>query len=541
MRDATFEEQEIDLIDLFWYILEQWKGWIAAGLIFAVLLSGVMFVKSGTQVVAAEEGAENLDSDASIAYATSLSALEGYANYKLMSQANSNHLFLKINLMDCKKVNYIFQVLPEGNDKAQPLDYAYSAILSDSAFTGALADKIDKTADPASLADLCSLDGGSNSSDANAPRSLVYTFSANIPNSISDSDWAEAVGAALSTYRDKVAATCGAHGLKLIVVNSAPANTTELLKAMNGRISDINSAKSTYKSAYDSLSDEDKAIVAQIINADEASLSSTTFRMQKDLDAAWKEAGREIPNALADAAKAAADAAGAGVSGTGDEPQVISVPRHFSVKYLALGFILGVFLYCGGVMLYIMFKRVVRREDELEHATGIRNFGAVYQYPYTGLLALLHDRRIYNRRRGISSGAAKAGSSKLEAGMAAYDAACGNEALAEMDTIARNLSSMLSYRESSDITFITLGTPNDTATTIRDSQIDSLMASGLNVSTVLIEGGLEAVPDSVFTDMKAAFLVLLSGTTNWKDIAELAKRLRQYNIEILGSEFIEAA
>ena len=69
-QNNMVDEQEIDIIEFLKCMLEQWRGWLLAGVIFMLLVSGLKYVKdkntvslpvisSGTELVTSEVSVEN--------------------------------------------------------------------------------------------------------------------------------------------------------------------------------------------------------------------------------------------------------------------------------------------------------------------------------------------------------------------------------------------------------------------------------------------------------------------------------------------------
>ena len=46
MKNKQLKERELDITDLFWKLLEQWRGIVLCGLVLALLLSAAMIVKN---------------------------------------------------------------------------------------------------------------------------------------------------------------------------------------------------------------------------------------------------------------------------------------------------------------------------------------------------------------------------------------------------------------------------------------------------------------------------------------------------------------
>ena len=94
MNNRLFNEQEIDLLDLLLRLVEQWRGLLISGLIFALMFSGSMYMKSETR----DPGIINRitlteSTNVEDVYQQICTALSQYADYMLAKNTYDNSIY----------------------------------------------------------------------------------------------------------------------------------------------------------------------------------------------------------------------------------------------------------------------------------------------------------------------------------------------------------------------------------------------------------------------------------------------------------------
>ncbi len=498
MDEMRFKQQEIDLLDLFWRLFEQWRGLVIAGIIFAALLASVMYFKSGKEAesVTAEITQETSTEDQ---YQLACTALSQYANYMLAKDSYSNSIFNKNDFKSCTHVSCTYQIslIDEVSDM-YTLTNMYANISNDSTFLDNMVAAVGRYwegVDPTSLFDIM---GVSATQDiySNNPRTGILTVSTSLPESADINDWERTLTKAINTYHSKISSLLGSHSVTPIFVNSKKMNDTNYIKSQNDKYTALITSKTAYDKTYASLGKEDQALVDQIISEGDGSYNIEDYIGSLDIKL------EELKVQKAESEKKAAE-----------NVQPVVVERTFSPKYAALGFLLGVFLYACAYFMFFVFIRLVRGENELNNTIGTRNFGGVYEYPFNGAMArFMHDKRIYGFRTRKGK---------------------------DIVIISDDIISKLEFIKMTQVMIISVGKASEKVNIITDEQVRYLNSHGISVQTLNIEDSAEKVRDSVFSDMDNVVIELIGNRTMWNNLYSVCSKLHEYKVNVIGSEYIE--
>jgi len=492
MNDTRFNEQEIDLLDLFWRLLEQWRGLLVAGLAFAVLFSAVMYVRSGN-TAAAEIAEVTEETSTEDKYQQACTALSQYASYMLAKDTYSNSILNKNNFNDCNQVACTYQIhLEDSETDMYTVTSLYSIIASDSAFTDTMVNAASKYWEGVNQNSLYEIMTIATSQDtfSNDPRNGLLSVNFKLPADADVKEWQSALTTAINAYHTKVSSISGSHSVKPIVANSKKIDNTALTKQQNDNYSALITAKNTYDKTFTGLGKDDQALVEQIISEGDGSYDIEDYigSLDKKLEELKSQAAVEAT-----------------------EPA--PVQRSFSVKYFALGFILGAFLYACAYFVFFVFIRLVRGENDLYNAAGTRNFGGVYEYPFTTTLGrFLHDSKIYKFRT-------KKGK--------------------DIATISDDIISKLAFTGVKEFTIVSLGKLSDRAHILSDEQISYLKEHSITAKTLNIPDSAEDVRDSVFADLDNVLIELLGSRTKWTNLHGVYSKMKEYDVNVIGSEYLE--
>ena len=505
MNYSEYQEREIDLIDLMWRLLEQWRLIIVVALIGAILLPLLIGFKSSldsSNKMAIESETSESEIDPEIQaqldseYNSLSTALSSYIGYKSLEYLYQNSVLSQVDFKDGISVSSEYEIrLGDSNQRILPLYSTYMDIINNEAFTDALLEKYYADAIPGSLYDVCNVSGSMPTSTDDSDVAII-TIQTTLPSNVSVEDWNDVLDSAISAYKKEVDKNLGKHNLTLISTNSREANDADLVRNQNQRTTEINTAQNTYKTAYNALTDDNKTIIDDLISKYEAKKYYNLYSAMADLDKVWSKHTKEV---IATSTEASA-------GGT------VSLLSAFSKKNIALGFMLAVVLYVCIYFAYVVLTKKVQNADELETMIGVNNFGGIYEYPYEGLLSqFAHDKKIYAKRHK-SVGA---------------------------DKIAEDLSARLKFNDKTDVQLIVCGNGNDKTNTILTAQKSSLEKQGNNVNIVQLDKSISEMYDSEFSKMSTVFLQVISGETTYDMLRELSAKLREYNVDIVGSEFIQ--
>ncbi|MBR4575118.1 MAG: hypothetical protein IKO16_09420 [Lachnospiraceae bacterium] len=506
MNNRLFNEQEIDLLDLLLRLVEQWRGLLISGLIFALMFSGSMYMKYGTR----DSGIINKitlteSTNVEDVYQQICTALSQYADYMLAKNTYDNSIINRSDYKNLLSVTLKYQIesleggedLGSGNSDVFTLMNLYSSIMGDGDFTESMlaeANRFWNDFNPASLGEILSITASQDTS-AESRKIGLLTITCIIPNSADIHELENTMTDSLNAYHNKISPLAGQHTVKLIILTNKKINNDSLTSTHNNSYSTLINAKNTYDKTVAGLADSDKKLVDKIISENEGSYDIATYisSLDKKLEEAKKQAQE-------------ADIT---------PPQAVNQPENatFSIKYFALGFILGCFIYAGVYFTYFVLIRLVRDEHVLERASGMRNFGGVYDYPYTGSFQrFLHDKKVYSfrTRKGKSA-----------------------------EAINEDIVSKLIYLKDNNATVISVGKLSKRVQTFIDSQGQYLADHKIDVKTFNIEDDVSAVRDSQFIDMNNVIILLLGNRSKWVNVRDLYYKLCEYGINIIGSEYLE--
>ena len=510
MAQSSFEETEIDLIDLMWRFIEQWRGLLVAGVVCSLILSTGMYVKSyihRNDVVVVDQTVEEdaapattpAPIDPSKEYSAICSALYSYTDYMTKKLSYDNAITSQVDFSKGVKVTYIFEYEANSSGDLLLLNDAYNNIVYDESFLNSLKNELSEEASITSIGSLVDADVVSN---INVPsgRNGMLSVCVQLPASTNLDSFEDVVVTSVNTYHLILNQKVGNHSIRFVSGESIPLDSAQLASEENSREYDVVSARNAYRNAIDALSSDGQNFTKRIVTKCSPSIKYMDYI--NCLDDNWEQY-------LASISK---DAAAEAVPEAVPAVTPAAVPQ-FSKKYVVLGFVMGIFLYMCAYMVYFIFHRVVRNEEDLNAATGIRNFGGIYEYPYKSKIArFLFDRRIYEfRKRKARS----------------------------MDAISDDLVSKLAYNKKDCVTLITLGDSCERVRQIKSEQVDYLKSKGILTNEISVTRRVEDMADSEFAQASDAFIIMEGNRTKVSSLASLYAKLEEYKVSIIGSEYIE--
>ena len=504
MNNNTYDEREIDLIDLMWRLLEQWRVLLVMAIIGALIVPLCIGVKnwittasdsgsmeSTEEVVVDSTTQTELDSE----YNTLFTTLSMYKSYKTLEYRYQHSILNQIDFQNCISVSTAYEIrLGNADQRIRTMYALYTDITNNEDFANSILALYSSDSSTGSLSDVCSVSGSVPTSDDEAD-SAVITINTILPSTVDINDYKDALDSAVIDYKKTLENSVGSHGVTLVSTNSRKVNNTTLATTQNAVTTALNTAKSNYETAYKALTDNGKAVMDEIVN-DEANDSNSLSEATAELDELWKN--------YATGVLSSSEVVTANPS---------SILIAFTIKNIAIGVLAALVLYCGAYVAYMILSRKVKNPEEIENMSGISNYGGIYEYPYsTGLTRFAHDKKIYSIRRKGSSA----------------------------EKLAEDLVSRLKFQDKSQVHMIVCGAGSGRTDSILQEQKVKLESQGITVDVFTLDKPVSEIYDSQFTDMSAAFLQIISGQTTYNMISELSVKLKKYNVDIVGSEFIEA-
>lgn len=386
----NYQEREIDLIDLMWKVAFAWKQCLVVGIICAMLLPGIMYLKDmrsysaslqKQQEVESAKGnlskeeqrallAENLTNDEMVAVDTAVmytreldAAMKYYDNSPLMKidPYNSDELVLEYY------INSGYEMDENGVNKesyTEALSIAYINLVNNGSVANSVADSTGL-----SSADLSELIYAS----AEGNNVIVNNVTIRILGADEDTRTAIATGIKAEIEKSKatIANAIGAHEITELSEYTVRRVNTEILDKQA-------SAKSKIATASNNLENYKKAM-----SEDQLNVLNGLLGIEEDVVLEGETSG---------AATSEADTASAEVI----EP----VKPSFSKKYAAIGFVLGIFIVAGIIFLKEVLSGTLHYASEFKDLFGIDLIGVVRkEKEYKGLDKLLYNLRYKNKRQ----------------------------------------------------------------------------------------------------------------------------------------------
>lgn len=484
------EEPEIDLLDFLFRMLEQWRGWLILGLIMALLVPSVKYVRDASLATANGNVTETGNTTADESDGTLETTLSDYNAWQAKKTYYEKSVRMHIDPEEARTLTLLYYITAEDTSAVDvtALGQAYAMQGGEDAFLTALGDGLGLDTATGYVHELCTVEaaGGGTANDRQLGTTLTVTIL--LPDTADENDAEAAVTTYFETLSERLNDSFGAHTITFRSSAVARGLDMTLSETQMTTFAGVLSAKKTYQTDFAALDEEAQAEVLSLIAA------GKTDGYEEDEDVS--DIGGDMATNLA-----ATEAA---------EPV-------FSVKYALLGFLLGAVLYAGIAFIYMLLARRIRTEDELVEMSGLRSMGAIYEYPYTSALTrFLHDKNVYawRHRHALSADDGK-------------------------NAVAVSLLAKAKHIDAGDITVLTLGAVSEWVRGILQAQTDALSSEGIGVKRLDAENGVSSVDEAEFDGMKPVFLVVLSDKTKPRMVAEMLLRLREYAVPVIGTEILE--
>lgn len=332
MKTQEREEREINLADLFWNILFGWRKWVCFGILFAVLLSGMRYFLDmrnyqASQNIDAEKIESNLEKEELEQLTDAVRLQERIDNYEKYQEKSivmqmdpyaEPILELQYRVQSDYIINY---TKDRERDYTPELISMYCNYIS----SGEMAQKVIEGASLSiSQEDFVELVSVSNSSGG-ASGSIFFTISypdKEMLQKISD------VVKSLMEQKSTEFQTVGSHELQLINESQSVVVDTALAERKNTIYNNITSLETQLKNMKSSFTSDQKALFDWQISE---------------------------------------------MRGEDDEEEEPS----FSIKYMILGAMVGIFLVCVWILFRMIFTSKLQNSEEIRNLYGMRLLGEI--------------------------------------------------------------------------------------------------------------------------------------------------------------------
>lgn len=500
------DEQEIDLWDFLKSILEQWRGCVITGLIFMLIVAGVRYsmdMKSYDAAVAAAEVSADMAEQTAVIDNTALVeksvvatnpgvALNYYVAWCQYKDSYDSSILMKLDAANVRTLglDYILECEEPGSDHVA---FYYGTLNEREDFTEMLSKALgQEDIQDGFISELVNVSAeGSEFGNGGYIRVKIK-----LPEEADAADIEGKVTSYLNSASGNNAEILGAHNIALASSGVTTSFDNGVVDVQSSAVSNIESWKNKFLNVYKTLTADEKKEVDNVIASVETGEMSyqdvrEEYSAQKSVSVNWSESS-VVQKVVAPA-----------------EDKLPAVPS-FSIKYAAIGFALGIFVYAGFAFVLIVLIRRYRNGEEAASALGLRSYGDIYEYPYHGFSAFLHDKRIYAWRHKKTSDVAQ---------------------------VAAAISAKAAHSSLKNLTCIILG---DAGKSGQEGVNEiAAKASGVKIDIRKAPEGLVSLSEDEIGKFAPVLVTIVSGKTRPAQAAELLSRLKEYDIPVFGMNFIE--
>ncbi len=496
------EEQEIDLLDFIKSMLEQWRGWLLAGIICMILIPSLkclMDMRADASPEAATTATAETTTTVSymedvVASTNPGVALNYYVTWQQFKDLYDESLIMQLDATDIRRLTLKFFIKATEDGTDYIANY-YSSLGSDKEFIVQIADSLGvEDSDMRYILDLVSVSAsGSMMNDGGN-----LTVSVILPAGADEDSVKKAVSDYLNSLSSKIGNTIGEHSISLISSGVIAAFDEDIVKLQGNAVSNINNWKNAFLAIYKTLSDSEKKEVDGVIS----SLASGEISYQYVRTMYSAQTDAEIEYASSSDVQEATPVA----------EEVTVVHPAFSKKYAILGFVVGVFLYVGCAFAILIFIRRFRNGEEAANALQLRSYGDIYEYPYHGFLAFIHDKKIYAWRHKKTS---------------------------SVEDVAKAISAKAKFGSTDKITCLVLGNAGKAGSAKIEEVIKQVSTLGIQIESKKAPAGVASLSEDEIGKFSPVLLTVVSSQTRPAQAVEVLIRLKEYNVPVFGMNFIE--
>ena len=434
-RESLKENVELNLADIFWKVLMQWRPIIVFSILVALAVSGIKYYKdTATYKTAVQATTEQKTEKTSYSEKdikklqdklsdTELNAVENavFNQRKILTDQKylDSSILMQIDSQNKHVVCIDYYISGAKPKFSELLCRSFSSRFYDRDILKKLSQTMNEDINPSDLqkvmGELIDVDytGTTQSVSTAAGEGYqvstevypVITVSVVLPSDTDSAAVVKAVNVSMKSISKDLNKTVGKHQLNVLESYDKYTVDNDLKDTQNRVKDEILTSQSNNATAIESFTDDQKSLYnAEILNLkDEMGIDatetknssakgSTSASSESDTTSA-KESGSDT-NSKSDTASG--DKSGS-TSASDDSLTSLSAEKpSFSKKYCAVGFIGGLFIYIVCYILIIALRHRVNSGDDLAGVTNLRKFGEYHKYTYTGFARFIWSKRIYN-------------------------------------------------------------------------------------------------------------------------------------------------
>ena len=508
MNTNKYEQPEmiINLKEVIWDLLEQWKAVLITALALMVILAGAKYYKdtnayenalkrSSEIEQSGVSATERVDGILKSLPENERTMVEYMINQNKWLEEEKEYINRSI-LMNTNPTNqrtlmidYYISMSDASESKMTALLYGYAGYLSNDNLIKNVGKVIDPNADSKYIAELISVNGdkqGNSSSNGNG-NSLAIDSDADgvvmeirvvLPESADAAAIEKVLTNALEVYSSELRSKIGGHSISLIKSTEAYVFNSAAVNNHNNIMNNIYSLHNAGKNLQSSLSNDQKAVLEAV----------TSINREAE--------------AVANREKAP------GTSGAKTETR--QKKPGISKKYALLGFVVGAMAYAFVYLLMVIIRGRVNYASDASTYTQSRLLGEIYRTTeYRGLSKLLHSKLITKYRFG-----------------------CKMDSEAQIEKISNSLVAACEHAKMQSATVMNM-TGNEN-TDILNKMQKNAKSSGVTLNETAVDSDINERSLLAVDNV----LLLLGKESKVSDVIKLTELCRDYEKDILGSIYL---
>ena len=485
------------MTDIMWALAEQWRGILSVALIFALLLSGIKYVKSVSayRTASAQTQAETEVTTSDGEESSLQKVMTFYKQWQDRKTYFEESALMQSDASNQRRLTLNYRVKTESSAETDALSIAdiYYMFLGNDIFLEQIAEACGlPDVKGRDMREMCWVPQIQQIGTRIQNDCTTLTVNIIIPENADYNAVADAVDRAFNEKRDQIIVKTGDFSISRVDEDLSVYTDTITISMQADAYSKMLAAETTYKTEYGKLRGDEKATMDQLIREGDAA----TWLSNRQNDFVQDEVEEEQTAAI-------------------DENPV---KPGFPYKYAVMGFFMGFILYAGIYLCWLAFRNRVRNEKEITYQTGIRAYGAICEYPYKGFVQrFLHDRMIYEWRHKKDGTASETSAN-----------------------IARTIAAKAAHMDVSDVALIVLGEPSVWVDRLLSKQVKILKEEkGIDAVKIIAEKGVSSINEETIAGMGPVILAVLSNITTPIMAADFLDRLGEYGVPVIGTEFLE--
>lgn len=518
---------QINLLDILWKLLIQWRAILIFSIIIGLVASAVRYKKDTANYQIASEADENQDdsekklSDSELdnlkksLSATELNAVETsvFNQQKILTDQKylDSSILMQVDSQN-KHIVYLDYYISGAKPKySELLCRAYSSRFYDEKvlknISKVLNQNIVSTDIQKVMGELIDVDySGTTQSESTVAGTgyqlstevyPVLTVSITLPADSDSEKVVDAVNSSMKTISKTLNKSIAKHQLNFLESYDKYMVDNDLKDKQNDVKNEILTSQSTNDTAIDSFSDDQK----KLYDAEVLELKENMGIYDSETDKSSASGKNSVSN-----------------SGDADKLQdseTIAKPS-FSKKYFAVGFVAGIFLYLICYVIIVTLKHKVLSGDDIADVTDLRKFDEYHKYDKTGFARFVYSRRIYNfyYRKYLKL---------VETADYAADAI--------------NAASSLTDEPAKGITLMSFDDLSDSSKEFAEAIEKKLTESGLVAAQKDITIQNLLTDATTVKSLDRVILVITQDSTKYSDLDDFFNMAEEYHIPVMGYVF----